>query len=97
VAIWVIQLEAGAEWELPADTHGLSRRLYFFEGESLRAAGTEYQPGVGLELDSSLGLPLVNGAQTVRLLLLQGAADRRACGAVWALCDEQQGGDYDGL
>lgn len=72
VAIWVIQLEAGAEWELPAGAPGLSRRLYFFEGESLQAAGETFKPGLGLELDSSLALPLVNGGQASRLLLLQG-------------------------
>lgn len=72
VAIWIIALEAGAKWQVPAAKSTVGRTLYFFEGKGLRAVGQEIpgyhsfkaEPGVELELEAASG--------EVRLLLLQG-------------------------
>lgn len=72
VAAWVIDLEAGAEWTLPAATAGLNRALYFFEGSDAEFAGNRIKVMTGLRLYSQQDLPIRNGAKATRLLLLQG-------------------------
>jgi quercetin 2,3-dioxygenase len=72
VAVWVIALEAGAQWELPAAQSGLMRTLYFFEGQTLQVADQSVACGQGVTLDPSQAVNLHNGEQNSRLLLLQG-------------------------
>ncbi|MES2202019.1 MAG: pirin family protein [candidate division FCPU426 bacterium] len=72
VAIWIIQLEPGATWTLPAASAGLNRALYFYEGGTLKAADQECRSGQRLRLRSDAPLPLINGAKASSLLLLQG-------------------------
>ncbi len=72
VAIWIIRLDAEAEWTLPASTSEVRRKLYFFEGEDLSIDGQEIPPYHGAEVRPDRDLALRNGAQASRLLLLQG-------------------------
>ncbi|PIQ28583.1 pirin [bacterium (Candidatus Blackallbacteria) CG17_big_fil_post_rev_8_21_14_2_50_48_46] len=72
VAIWVIKLEAGAQWHLPVAETGLNRTLYYYQGESLKIGGETLQPGYGIDLPSDQSLGLENSEQESRLLLLQG-------------------------
>jgi len=44
LAIWIIEMEPGAEWTLPANAQGLNRTLYFFKGKSLTVADVSIDP-----------------------------------------------------
>lgn len=72
VAIWVIKMEAGARWILPAAIDSLNRTLYFYRGETMSVAGTEVSPLQGVELQSDADVVLENGNQEGNLLFLQG-------------------------
>ena len=72
VAIWIIEMEAGAAWSLPAADPAVKRALYFFEGSALQAAGRDIPAGHSAELQPDQEILLQAGAGAVRLLLLQG-------------------------
>lgn len=72
VAIWLIRLQAGARWTLPAATPQLTRMLYFYEGDSLRLEGEQLRVAQGLRLRSDAEAALENGDAEARLLILQG-------------------------
>lgn len=72
VAVWLIELEAGANWTLPAAEAGLSRMLYFYAGDKLTAAGQEISASQGLQLHSDQALDISASGSAVKLLLLQG-------------------------
>jgi len=73
VAMWLIDLAPGASWTLPAEEAGLNRRLYFYEGNSIQAAGQTIAAGTGLHLKSEYEFAIRNtGASAARFLLLQG-------------------------
>jgi redox-sensitive bicupin YhaK (pirin superfamily) len=72
VAIWIIGLEADAEWRLPAASPELNRMLYFFEGDGLRIAETEMSRYHAAEIAADRDLTLRNGSTPSRILLLQG-------------------------
>jgi redox-sensitive bicupin YhaK (pirin superfamily) len=72
VAIWLVEMEEGATWTLPAHTTGLSRMLYFYEGETIEAAGQSIQVSHGLQLKSGEALALKAKGKSASLLLLQG-------------------------
>jgi len=72
VAIWVITLEAGANWILPSTDKDTNRNLYFFEGESIVMAKEEIPSYKGVVLDPSYDIEIQNGPKPSRLLLLQG-------------------------
>ncbi len=72
VAIWTVQMEAGAEWSLPRATRPVNRMLYFFAGERLKIADTVLQPGVAVRLEPGETVRLQNGDRLGELLLLQG-------------------------
>lgn len=72
VGIWIIEMEAGARWNLPAAGQLVNRSLYFFEGTGLQAGGVAVPDYHAVELlaDQSILLAALSGP--VRLLLLQG-------------------------
>ena len=72
VAIWHLNLEASASWELPAASKEVNRMFYFFEGDTLEVDGQEISPGKVLELVASQNVEIKNGAKASRCLLLQG-------------------------
>ena len=72
VAIWIIEMEAGAAWNLPAAPDDIKRCLYFFEGSNLQAAGIDIPAGHSFDIQPGQTIPLQAGPQPVRLLLLQG-------------------------
>jgi len=72
VAIWTIQLEAGARWQLPAAAAGVQRTLYFFRGSQLQVAGTALAPLHAAELSERVPVLLEAGAEPCELLLLAG-------------------------
>lgn len=72
VAIWLIELEAGAAWELPAAPVGLNRRLYFYEGNSLECDGKIIPVSHAVKLKSEELVTLKNPGSRAKLLMLQG-------------------------
>ena len=71
-AIWLIRLESGAEYELPASDPSVNRMLHFFEGETARVADTEVERGSGLRLRSDSAVWLRAPDAPAEFLLLQG-------------------------
>ena len=71
VAIMTITMAEGAAWTLPS-APGINRMLYYFRGTSLRVAGQDFAPGVGMALRPDAGVALENGDTPSELLLLQG-------------------------
>ena len=72
VAVWLIELEAGARWQLPAAAAGLNRMLYFYSGDSITIAGQEVAVSHGLQLQSEDAVDISAGSKPAKLLLLQG-------------------------
>jgi len=71
VAIWVIRMEANAEWTLPAASPLAKRSIYFYKGSSLLVAGREVAPYNSVELLTDQEVILYSGTQTSYILLLQ--------------------------
>ncbi len=72
VAIWVITVDAEAEFVLPACEKGVNRDLYFYEGSSMKIAGRDIPEYHAVELSSPAEIQIKNGSEQSRLLLLQG-------------------------
>lgn len=72
VGIWVIEMDAGACWELPKDLKEVSRSLYFFEGSSVKVNEDRFEDFCAIELHADSDVTLVNGSEKGRFLVLQG-------------------------
>ena len=72
VAIWRIQMEAGAYWQLPKASDQVNRTLYFFKGSTINIDGSNIDPNCAVQLRPDLDVKLENGAEESQLLLLQG-------------------------
>jgi len=72
VAVWTIDMEAGAEWTIPSTHEGINRVLYIYKGQSLEIEGSKIQPMNGVELKPDSKINLFNGPESSGLLLLQG-------------------------
>lgn len=73
MAIWVIALEPGAEWEMPTAPAGINRALHCHAGGDIEVAGTHVGSGVGVRLRPEVPVTLANRGETVaKFLLLQG-------------------------
>ncbi|BFM48635.1 pirin family protein [Marinomonas sp. THO17] len=72
VAIWLIDLAEHAEWTLPAAQAGLTRTLYFFEGEEAQIDDTTGLVNQAFLLKSEAELTMKNKGKPARFLLLQG-------------------------
>jgi quercetin 2,3-dioxygenase len=69
--VWLIKIQAGGEFNLPATTSGAMRTLYFFNGPSLSVDGQQLSAHSGLVLNSEQVTLLVSSTSEVELLLLQ--------------------------
>ncbi len=72
VAIWLLDMEPHAETTLPAAGAQTKRSLFFFEGASIRIGETEIPSYHAAEVRGDQPLPIVNGPEPTRILLLQG-------------------------
>lgn len=72
VAIWTIQLDAGAEWRLPPASSSVNRSLYFYSGASIQIDGKTFSSHQAVELHAADEVILKNGQEESFLLLLQG-------------------------
>lgn len=72
VAIWMIRMNANAEWTLPAVEPGINRSLYYYKGADITIADSQAAPQQRIELDPAAEVILENDAEASFLLLLQG-------------------------
>lgn len=71
-AIWLIRLDPGSTWDLPATAPGTSRMLHCFMGDDVVVDGTRVEANIGVELDASTPAKLENHGEPVEFLLHQG-------------------------
>ncbi len=72
VAIWLLEMEPGAEFHFEPLEKEVNRNVYFYEGEELMANGQAVSRGNGIRFSEGSGLHLRNGNAPARLLFLQG-------------------------
>ncbi len=72
MAIWLIRMEAGSSWTLPAAVRGLNRMLHFFEGDEAVVDGQAVVRDTGIQLVSDLDVELRADEGPVEFLMLQG-------------------------
>lgn len=72
VAVWVIQMEAGAKWAIPAASETVSRSLFFFKGTTIEIDGEEIFANHSISLTGAKSIEVKNGPQASRFLFLQG-------------------------
>jgi redox-sensitive bicupin YhaK (pirin superfamily) len=72
VAIWLIKMEAGAAWEIPAASDEVSRSIYYYQGDRIRVGGQEIGSYKSAGLHPDQKTPIENGPGESRVLLLQG-------------------------
>lgn len=71
-AIWLVGLEPGSAWDLPAAEAGLNRMLHLFSGDAATVGDVVVERGTGVRLRSDQPARLVAGEGRVEFLLLQG-------------------------
>jgi len=72
VAIWVIRMDAGARWTLPAAGPTALRNIYFYGGDSLAIAGIPVAAQHSFEVHAGKEIIIENGPSEGLLFLLQG-------------------------
>jgi quercetin 2,3-dioxygenase len=74
LAIWHLDLQPGASWEVPPAAGGdeTQRVLYMFEGATMQVADVELANDHAAQLAGSAAVTLRAGAEPVEALLLQG-------------------------
>jgi quercetin 2,3-dioxygenase len=72
VAIWLIKMEAGAQWSIPSASLEINRSLYFYQGQQINLAGIDINPYHSVDLLADNTLIIKNGKEEALLLLLQG-------------------------
>ena len=72
VAIWMIKMEAGAQWKIAAASEQANRTLYFYRGSSIRIDGEEIPVEKAIQLKPNQEVIVENGNADGYFLLLQG-------------------------
>ena len=72
VAIWNIEMDPGAEYELPASRSGVNRTLYFFKGDDLYINGAQLEQLHSADVRPDIPLRLKAGNEKAHILVLQG-------------------------
>ena len=72
LAIWLIRLDPGASWVLPAASEGVNRMLHCFLGDDVRVEGTHVEAKTGARLNGGVAVTLENRGEPAEFLLLQG-------------------------
>ena len=73
LGIWLIRLDPGASWQLPAASPEVNRMLHVFDGPELTVAGTSVGTNVGAQLEVGSPVPVENRTSLpVEALILQG-------------------------
>lgn len=71
VGIWLIRMEAGAQWVVPQASPEINRSLYFYRGSEISVAGIPVSPYHSLELLADGQVIIKNGNSMAFMLLLQ--------------------------
>lgn len=73
VAIWVLRLDAGESWTMPAAHHAdVARTVYFFEGETLSIGDRVLAASTGAVVRNDIEVEVGAGSTPVECLILQG-------------------------
>jgi redox-sensitive bicupin YhaK (pirin superfamily) len=72
VGIYLIRMEPGANFSLPAVSATLNRNLYFYQGESVQIDGEKVSASHRVKLAGDWEVELINGSQESFLLVLEG-------------------------
>jgi len=72
VGIWLIRMEAGAQWTIPSASLEVNRTLYFYRGSEINIAGIRVMEYHAVELMADQSVIIENGNKDAFLLLLQG-------------------------
>jgi len=72
LAIWLIRVDAGGEWELPAAPPGVNRMLHCFLGDGATVGGHAVSKDVGARLRPEAPTSIIGGRNPSEFLLLQG-------------------------
>lgn len=72
VAIWLVQMEPQANWNMPRAQEGSNRAIYFFKGNTLKLGAESLSAGLVARLRPDSPVNLVNGDAPAEILVLQG-------------------------
>ena len=72
VAVWLVTMEPGATWELPATSAEANRALYIYQGGGLGVAGRDVPVSSVVALRAEAPVSLLNGSAPASLLVLSG-------------------------
>jgi quercetin 2,3-dioxygenase len=72
VGIWLIKMEANAQWTVPAASPEVNRSLYFYRGDGIQIAGLLINPYHSVDLLAGEPATIQNNNTDAYLLLLQG-------------------------
>ena len=72
VAIWNIQMDAGATWKLPKASTGVNRTIYFFQGAELSINGSLIKEYHAADVKADVEISLESGSEKSYILILQG-------------------------
>jgi quercetin 2,3-dioxygenase len=73
VAIWLLRLDAGASWTMPATHHlDVVRTVYFFEGDNVAIGTHQIGASTGAVVRSDADVEVRAGETAVEFLVLQG-------------------------
>ncbi len=72
VAIWYIELDANAKWELPKASEGINRTVYFFKGDSLSVGEEILKEYHSIQVNPVTEIVLKSGTKKAYVLILQG-------------------------
>jgi redox-sensitive bicupin YhaK (pirin superfamily) len=72
VAIWLIKMEANAQWTLPPASLEVNRSIYFYIGSNITITGIKIENYHSVDLLADQPVIIDNGNEDAYLLLLQG-------------------------
>ena len=72
VAIWILKMEAGANFKLPSASSGINRTIYFYDGETLLVDGRKIKNYHSVSLKPDVEVQIECGEKPASILLLQG-------------------------
>ena len=72
VAVWMIKMEAGVQWTIPAASEQANRTLYFYLGSYVKIDGEEISVEKAIQVKANQELIAENGNTDGHFLLLQG-------------------------
>jgi len=72
VGIFLIRMEANAEWTIPPASMEINRTVYFHKGTDIKIAGIDIMPYHSVELLADQPVIIENGRSEAFLVLLQG-------------------------